>query len=55
MRPLLKRITMNPKLAKLIVKSSLSVVVSVAIGYMIKAEKRIEEAIDEHYESSETS
>lgn len=47
------RIIMSPKLIKFLVKGSLSLAVSAAIGYAIKAEKRIEEAIDEHYDTTE--
>jgi hypothetical protein len=44
---------MNEKLAKFLVKTALSIGVSAVIGYMIKAEKEIENRIDEHYETNE--
>jgi hypothetical protein len=46
---------MSPKLIKFLVKGSLSLAISAAIGYTIKMEKRIEEAIDEHYEPTEAA
>lgn len=44
---------MNPKLMKFLVKGALSLTAAAAIGYTIKLEKKIEERIDEHYETPE--
>lgn len=40
---------MNPKLAKFVVKGAFGFVVSAFIGYVIKAERKFEERIDDHY------
>lgn len=45
---------MNPWLAKKIVKFAVGCIFSAAIGYAVKAEKKIEERIDEHYAESKT-
>lgn len=45
---------MNPKLAKFIAKQGLGAVVALAIGIMVKFEKRIESRIDEHYAEPKT-
>lgn len=42
---------MNPKLVKMIVKGVIGLTFSSAIGYAIKMEKKIEDRIDEHYDS----
>lgn len=43
---------MSPKLLKFLVKQALGISVSVAIGYTIKMERKVENAIDEHFTSS---
>lgn len=43
---------MNPKIAKFAIKSALSIGVATLLGYMIKLENRIEDKIDERYESN---
>lgn len=41
---------MNPKVAKVIVKQGFGLAVAALIGYAIKAEHRVEEKIDDHYD-----
>jgi hypothetical protein len=44
---------MNPKLMKFLVKGAIGLAFSAAIGYTIKLEKKVEGAIDEHYENKD--
>lgn len=43
---------MDPKLVKTIAKIALSILGAVVIGYAMKAEHKIEEKIDAHYDTS---
>jgi nucleoside permease NupC len=45
----------KPKLAKLIVKGIASVAVSTLIGYTVKAGKKIDAAIDDHFKTETES
>lgn len=40
---------MKPKVAKFIAKQGVGAIITLAIGIMVKFEKRIEARIDEHY------
>jgi preprotein translocase subunit Sss1 len=41
----------NPKLMKFLVKQSLGLAVAGLIGYTIKLERKIDDKIDEHFDS----
>lgn len=53
MRPPTERLTMTPKLMKFLAKGAIGLAFSAAIGYTIKLEKKVEGAIDEHYENKD--
>lgn len=54
MRPLRKAKPVNPKIAKQLAKLALMGLGSLLIGTIIKAEKKLEQRIDDHYAEPET-
>lgn len=49
MRPYERTPVKNAMLAKVLVKGTVSLIISAAIGYTYKAGKKIDERIDEHF------
>lgn len=45
----------SPKIQKAVLKIGLGLIGSAAIGYLIKAERRVEDRIDEHFAEPEVS
>lgn len=52
MRPQ-KGVTMNPKVAKTGLKICLSLAASAVLGYLVKAEMKIEDKIDDYYDAKD--
>jgi hypothetical protein len=46
---------MKPEIAKMAVKGAIGLVFSAAIGYIVKAEHKIDDRIDAHYASKDAT